>query len=280
MARIRTIKPELWVNEQLADCSTGAVLLFIGALNFADDFGVLPAKPRQLQMQVFPSGRFSNTEVEQQIGELIDAGLVEQYTVEGDHFWWLVNFRKHQVINRPTNSKLPKPPSHEQSKTLSEDSVSTHGGLSEDSVRTHTQLSEDSVSAHGGLIEGKERKGKDIYTSNNGDCLTDENAQNKQLNCPHEQIIELWGVHFPTKPKPRMTIWKDSSGANNLRSRWKQMCTAGEYNTLEDGLNWWGGLLAHLSQSKFLSEEWKNFDLRWLVKKENFAKCLEGNYDN
>jgi len=47
MARIRTIKPEFWVSEQVGECSPNARLLFIGMWNFCDDRGVHPAKPNR-----------------------------------------------------------------------------------------------------------------------------------------------------------------------------------------------------------------------------------------
>lgn len=54
MARIRTIKPEFWVSEQIAECSTSARLLFVGLWNFCDDAGVHPAKPKTLKAELFP----------------------------------------------------------------------------------------------------------------------------------------------------------------------------------------------------------------------------------
>ena len=48
MARIRSIKPQFWTSEQIADCSSNARLLFIGLWNFCDDCGVHPASPARL----------------------------------------------------------------------------------------------------------------------------------------------------------------------------------------------------------------------------------------
>ncbi len=39
MARIRTIKPTFWTDEDMADISEAACLLAIGLLNYADDEG-------------------------------------------------------------------------------------------------------------------------------------------------------------------------------------------------------------------------------------------------
>jgi hypothetical protein len=54
MARIRTIKPDFWTDEALADCSPTARLLFIATWSFADDHGNLERSARQLKAQAFP----------------------------------------------------------------------------------------------------------------------------------------------------------------------------------------------------------------------------------
>ena len=53
MARIRTIKPEFWLSEQVARCSREARLTFVGMWNFADDRGVHPATPRLLKAALY-----------------------------------------------------------------------------------------------------------------------------------------------------------------------------------------------------------------------------------
>lgn len=119
MARIRSIKPELWTDERLAECSLSARLLFIGLLNFADDNGNQVYSAKRIKMQVFPA---DNIETQPLIEELITHGLLIEYSVSGEKYLNIKGFKKHQVINRPTKSNIPGIPIHE-------DSVSTHGAL-------------------------------------------------------------------------------------------------------------------------------------------------------
>jgi len=77
MARIRTVKPEIWTSEAFTECSVSARLLFIGALNFANDYGVLSDSAKRLKMQVFPADSFP---VEPLIDELVANGLWERAT--------------------------------------------------------------------------------------------------------------------------------------------------------------------------------------------------------
>lgn len=106
MARIRTIKPEFWTSEAVVECSCSARLLFIGMLNFADDYGNLVNSPKRLKMQIFPADIIDTTPL---LDELIKHGLVIPYVVDGEKYLNIKGFRKHQVINKPSKSKIPLP---------------------------------------------------------------------------------------------------------------------------------------------------------------------------
>ncbi len=99
MARQRLIKPEFWTNDQLAECSFGARLLFIGLLNFADDNGLMQKRFKKIKMSIF-SG--DNVNVENFIKELSDWELIKIYKVDGQEYIWIINFSRHQRIDRPS----------------------------------------------------------------------------------------------------------------------------------------------------------------------------------
>jgi hypothetical protein len=54
LMRIRTIKPEFWKSEHLADLPPFARLLFIGLWNCADREGRLEDRPKRLKAELFP----------------------------------------------------------------------------------------------------------------------------------------------------------------------------------------------------------------------------------
>lgn len=107
------MKPEFWEDEVIGSISRDARLLFIATFNLADDSGVLRWSPEYLKAAVFMYDRDLDTDL---VGFLMDEltgkRLVMQYTVEstGQRLGQVVNFRKHQVINRPQPSKFPRPP--------------------------------------------------------------------------------------------------------------------------------------------------------------------------
>jgi uncharacterized phage protein (TIGR02220 family) len=102
MPRIRTIKPEFWTSEQVAACSPIARLLFIGLWNFCDDRGVHPASLKRLAMEVFPCALIANDEIRAMIDELMAAGLLSAYQVDGKGYWRVTGWAAHQKIDKPT----------------------------------------------------------------------------------------------------------------------------------------------------------------------------------
>lgn len=126
MARIRTVKPEIWTDPDFIDLSLSARLFLIASLNFASDYGVLPDKPRQLKMQCLPADDVD-------VGGLIEecVGLNFMYRAiapNGDKVLVIRTFTKNQKVNRPSEgrwgdpSKWPKPDPA---------SLNNHGGLTE-----------------------------------------------------------------------------------------------------------------------------------------------------
>jgi hypothetical protein len=107
MARIRSIKPEFWTSEQVADCSPTARLLFVGLWTFSDDYGAQPYAPRTIKMQIFPGDPFTTNEIEGLLFELISAGLIKTYHIE-DKRYLLITGWHHQKIEKP-NQKYPPP---------------------------------------------------------------------------------------------------------------------------------------------------------------------------
>jgi hypothetical protein len=100
MARIRTVKPEFWTSEQVAECSPNARLLFIGLWNFCDDGGRHPDSAMRIKMEVFPADNMTADDVELLLGQLIDSGLLVRYEAQGKD-WLQVTGWHHQRIDRP-----------------------------------------------------------------------------------------------------------------------------------------------------------------------------------
>lgn len=114
MARIRTIKPEFWEHEGVAALPMGARLLFVASWNFADDEGLLRWNAVWLASRAFPydldAGLLTVADVQGWMDQLAAANLVLPYQgANRQRYGWIVSFRKHQKINRPSPTRLPVP---------------------------------------------------------------------------------------------------------------------------------------------------------------------------
>lgn len=107
MARIRTIKPTYFTSEDIVGLTPLARLLYIAIWLEADREGRLEWRPRTLKLRYLPGDDCS---VEDLSAELVNAGLVVPYEVDGQQLAYIPTFTKHQVINnREAPSELPPP---------------------------------------------------------------------------------------------------------------------------------------------------------------------------
>lgn len=125
MARIRSIKPDFWTDEKMVECSMAARLFFIGMLNFSDDAGNLPRSAKKLKMQIFPA---DTLDCEPLVMELVSHGMLVEYSSNGEKFLHIKGFLKHQKIDRPTKSNIPRPDFAATPRGFDEDSTTERKG--------------------------------------------------------------------------------------------------------------------------------------------------------
>jgi len=110
MARIRSIKPEIWQSEGFNRLGLHARLLFIGLITQSDDDGRIRASSRGLASLLLPFDEYSHRAMEVSLGQLAEEGMFLRYVHEGATYGVIPKFRLHQKIDHPTPSKLPAPP--------------------------------------------------------------------------------------------------------------------------------------------------------------------------
>lgn len=89
-----------------------ARLMFIGMLNFSDDNGNQAYSAKRLKMQIFPA---DSIDTQPLLDELLAQGVLIEYSVSGEKYIHIKGFTKHQLINRPSSSSIPKPVINEHS---------------------------------------------------------------------------------------------------------------------------------------------------------------------
>jgi hypothetical protein len=108
MARIRTIKPEFFKNETLADLPALDRLLFIGLWTIADRNGRLEDRPKRIRAEIFPYDE--NYNVEQGLTNLAQARFIIRYQAAELLCIQIVNFEKHQHPHvKEAASTIPAP---------------------------------------------------------------------------------------------------------------------------------------------------------------------------
>lgn len=99
MARIRSIHPEQWTDDQFATCGPLARLLALGIRNWTDDNGIFEWNPVKLKMRVLPA---DNCDVTELLNELESTNQVFRYKVQGKDYGIVRSFQRFQ------NPKSPK----------------------------------------------------------------------------------------------------------------------------------------------------------------------------
>ena len=112
MARIRTIKPEFFLDEVLFDLEKQTRLpvrlAYAGLWTQADREGRFEWKPRQLKAAIQPHDRLDFAKV---LDALERSGRVEHYAVDGREYGRIRSWKRHQVINnKERESNIPPSP--------------------------------------------------------------------------------------------------------------------------------------------------------------------------
>lgn len=140
----------------------------------------------------------------------------------------------------------------------------------------------------GALAREREREEVNQSSTDVDEAIGDaESRTGEQIpNCPHQKLIDLYALHLPTLPFP--AIW-EGKRQNALRARWRWVLTAkkrdGSRHSTDEAsaVAWFERFFAYVAKSDFLTgrnDKFSGCDLGWLMKADNFAKVIQGNYEN
>jgi hypothetical protein len=91
--RIRTIKPDFFLDEDLDEVDERHQKLFIGLWLLADCEGKLGDAPKKIKAQIFP---YRDYDVDEMLAVLDRHGFIARYEVAGIHCIKVLRFHKHQ----------------------------------------------------------------------------------------------------------------------------------------------------------------------------------------
>lgn len=111
--RIRTIKPEFWSDKRVGDWDPFTRLLFIGLWSLADDHGRGTAESAIIAAQLFPydisrNPRETLARVSKSLATLSKDRRIAIYESGGQSFFEIINWQRHQRVDKPGKSRIPK----------------------------------------------------------------------------------------------------------------------------------------------------------------------------
>jgi hypothetical protein len=105
MARIRTIKPDFFADEDIAEMPPLCRIAFAGLWCHADREGRLEDRPKRLKPKVLP---YDDVDMHDVLDTLAQHGFIQRYEVDGHRFIQVRTFLKHQCPNvKEPESTIP-----------------------------------------------------------------------------------------------------------------------------------------------------------------------------
>lgn len=108
MARIRSLKPELWLSPQVMNLTHSGRLMFVGLITQADDEGRGLADARRLKAAVFPGDDCKLADVELWLQDVEKQQLCLLYDAPNGRLYQLTGWH-HQKVPKAQPSNYPPP---------------------------------------------------------------------------------------------------------------------------------------------------------------------------
>lgn len=112
--RIRTIKPEFWSSEDVAELDWDTRLLYVGLWSYVDDNGVGRDVEKLIVAELFPledDPRETLARVSRGLQTLSERGHITRYEVDGKPFLFVNAWDTHQRIDKPAKARYSRPTS-------------------------------------------------------------------------------------------------------------------------------------------------------------------------
>lgn len=251
--RSRNIKPGFFKNDELAECSVYARLLFIGLWCLADREGRLEDRPKRIKAEILP---YDDCNVEELLQELTHFGFIYRYKANEINCIWIPKFSNHQKPH--TNEKGSELPPYDTELATMVTSSVNHG---DKSFLPNTQpLGPLSLNPDSGMRNEEK-----------------ESCFSFPEKIPLKEILKTWNDYkrFNNANVPALkNIKQNTQRYKHIRARWNN----------NPNIETWKQVIQNVMQSNFLNgnnQRGWTVDFDWIVKSEdNFIKVWEGKYED
>jgi hypothetical protein len=197
VARIRALKPEAFQSESLAAVSVEAERTCFGLSTLADDRGRHADKPLTINGALWAERPWHTAEhLLAELEELLGEGILCRYVgCDGRRYIHLVTWDRHQKIERPSKSRLPRCPHHLVSVTGRVEECGTHGTepcpLTEPSPNPHRTSGEGSIAGLAAVSSPPEAAGIPNDRSAPGSVANEGKPRSERVSGnPHRTLTE------------------------------------------------------------------------------------------
>lgn len=255
----RILKNSICSSDTIDSLSWFQEVVFYRLLVNCDDYGRMDARPKLLKSMLFPlKDRLSSKDVEDAVQRLADVGCVRLYEVEGKPYLYLPTWGSHQNI-RAKKSKYPEP-----EKEIPTASYCNSTNVNEN-IRNQMNTDESKCPRNPIQSNPIQSEYESEYKSE-----TAVRPPSSSEKIDYNFIFELF--NRICKSYPKITAYSEAR-KKAIRERFKSGYTVDDFKTVFE----------KAENSDFLkgknNRNWSaNFD--WLIKDENIAKVLDGNYDD
>ncbi len=251
----RIIKETICTSEEIDSLTPEQEVFFYRLMVNCDDYGLFDGRAKIVSSKCYPLKSLDIECVQSMLNALARVQLISMYEVDGKPYIAISKWSEHQQI-RAKRAKFPMP---------------------DDGNLIVLDISCNQLPANAPVIQSNPIQSESESESKKPLVVS------KLTPCPHQEILFLFSEELPELPQPR--IW-EGKRQSNLQARWKWVMSQAEKDgkeaTKEYGLDFFRRMFGYIAKSDFLmgrSSDW-SCDLGWIVNANNFAKIIDGVYEN
>lgn len=199
MARMRSIKPEMFRSLTVGSWRREVRWTFVGLLTYADDAGRGLNDSRLIKAEIYPlDDDMTPRRVTEHLNVIADNGPLCRYEVDGRSYFHITSWCEHQRINRPSPSRHPPCPLHESSRSEHGVGETTSGIVQRrvsEPAHPHAQARASAEHGSGSMDQG-------VPTSSDARIAR---ASSDASEPDAQAVVAEWIDHCPKRP-PRTVI--------------------------------------------------------------------------